>query len=212
MKEYVNEYFGKPNDLIIVAPNGTYVHEKKANYQTQMKILYGGVFDPYERVLDFVRTREILTGGNYQFYLIGDGLMRNEIFDYINENLVDIIYLGKKSRGKALEIFCDMQIGIAPSTQDIVRKTASPIKVLDYAACGLPIVTVNAGEWSDMIKEYDCGIVTENSDPEEFASAIKRLEDKKIWEIKSKNGRSMVKSECSWNKVLQPINRIYGPL
>jgi glycosyltransferase involved in cell wall biosynthesis len=209
MKEYVSKFFGKSKDQIAIVPNGSQLYDKKAVYRTPIGVIYGGVFDPYERVLDFVKTAEILTSDDYQFFLMGDGQLRNEIFDYINSKFVNIIYLGKKPRNQCLEIFCDMQIGVAPSTKDTVRKTASPIKVLDYAACGLPIVTVNAGEWSDNIKEYDCGIVVEDSDPKEFNEAIKELQNKDIWERKSANGRRMMMEKYNWPLVLQPLKELY---
>lgn len=211
MKEYVNKYFGKPLDQIVVIPNGSELYEKKANYKTPMKIIYGGGFDAYEKVLDFVKIEETLKNGEYKFFLMGDGPLssRNEILNYINNKYVNVIYLGKKSRNQSLEIFSDMQVGVAPSTKDIIRRTASPIKVLDYAACGLPIVTVNVGEWSDMIKKYDCGIVVENNGSKEFAGAIKELNDQRIWNKKSENARLMVKQECLWPKVLQPLFKIY---
>lgn len=209
MKEFVSGYFNKPNDQIIVVPNGSKLYEKRAKYQTPMKIIYGGVFDPYERVPDFVKTAEILSSDDYQFFLMGDGQLRNEIFDYINSKFVSIIYLGKKPRNQSLEIFSDMQVGVAPSTKDIIRKTASPIKVLDYAACGLPIVTVNAGEWSDTIKKYDCGIVVENSDSKEFAEALKQLKDRSIWEKKSANGERMITEKYNWSLILKPLKELY---
>lgn len=212
MKEYVNKHFGKLLDQIVVVPNGSELYKKKANYKTPMKIIYGGGFDAYEKVLDFVKIEETLKSGEYQFFLMGDGplSLRNEIFNYINSKYLNVIYLGKKPRNGSLEIFCNMQVGVAPSTKDIIRETASPIKVLDYAACGLPVVTVNAGEWSDKIKEYDCGIVVENSSPEEFVEAIKELSDQRIWRQKSENARLMIKQEYLWSDVLQPLSEIYG--
>ena len=80
---------------------------------------------------------------------------------------------------------------------------------MDYAACGLPIVTVDAGEWSNMIKEYDCGIVTDSSDPKEFAEAIKQLNDKEVWKNKSKNGKRMIEEKYNWDIVLNPLLDIY---
>ena len=209
MKKYINEKYNKSLDQIIVIPNGTKLHPNRASFNLPLKVVYGGNFAYFEGVLDFVKIPQIMNSDQHQFFLIGDGELRNEIFDYINKNFIDIIYLGKKPREKALERFCDMQIGVAPSTKDLVRRVASPIKVLDYAACGLPIVTVDVGEWSDMIKKYDCGIVTENSDPQEFATAIEQLRDEKVWKQKSDNARTMIQEEYLWDKVLEPFTRIY---
>lgn len=209
MKKYINEKYKKPLEQILVAPNGSELHPKKAFFALPLKVIYGGNFAYFERVLDFIKISEILKSSEYQFFLLGDGVVRNEIFDYINTNHIDIIYLGKKPKEEALQWFCDMQVGVAPSTKDLVRKVASPMKVLDYAACGLPVITVNVGEWSNMIKKYDGGIVTENSDPQEFADAIKQLSNEKLWKQKSDNVRIMVQKEYLWDKVLEPFVKIY---
>ncbi|MBD3271041.1 MAG: glycosyltransferase [Elusimicrobia bacterium] len=210
MKEKVHEVFNKPFSKISVIPNGSELYHRRARYHQPIRIIYGGVFDPYERVIDFVKTAEKIPRENYEFFLMGDGFERNAILNYINNNDIYISYLGKKNRQLSLDIFCDMHIGIAPSTNDIIRKTASPIKILDYAACGLPIVTVNVGEWSEKIKEYDCGIVVNTSDPLAFSNAIKELTDEKIWQRKADNGLMMIREECSWEKVLHPLVSLYS--
>lgn len=209
MKKFINEEYKKPLEQILVVPNGSEPYPIKASFTPPLKVIYAGNFAYFERVLDFVKIPEVLDTNDYQFFLMGDGVLRNEIFDYLNTNHTNIVYLGKKSREETLKRFCDMQIGIAPSTKDLVRRVASPMKVLDYAACGLPIVTVNVGEWSDMIKKYDCGIVTEKSDPREFADAIKQLRNEKLWKQKSDNARIMIQKEYLWGKVLEPFVKIY---
>jgi len=202
--------YNVPRERFMVVPNGTELYPDQAQYGTPLRVIYGGNFAYYERVQDFVKVAELLQGQGYEFILMGDGWLRNQVLDYINSRHVDIIYLGRKSRAESLRRFCQMQIGVAPSTKDVTRQVASPMKVLDYAACGLPVVTVNVGEWSDMIKRYDSGIVTENSDPSEFAEAIVALRDPKVWAIKSANAREMVRQECLWDKVLEPLDRWYG--
>ena len=84
-----------------------------------------------------------------------------------------------------------------------------PVKIFDYAACGLPVITVDIGEWSNLIKEYNCGIVTKNGNPEDFAEAIDVLRDRRVWKTKSKNGRRMIKEKYNWDRVLIPLLDIY---
>lgn len=102
-----------------------------------------------------------------------------------------------------------MQVGVVTSSVDMVRKVASPMKVLDYAACGLPVITADVGEWSIMITEYDSGIVTKNSDPEEFADALMQLSDRRTWRRKSENARNMVKEKFLWQNTVKPIVGLY---
>lgn len=209
MRTYISAKYKKPLKQIFVIPNGSELYPQKASYALPLKIIYAGNFAYFERVLDFVKTSEFSRSEEYRFFLMGDGVLRKEIFDYINTNHTNVVYLGKKSKEETLQRFCGMQIGVAPSTKDMARRVASPMKILDYAACGLPIISVNAGEWSDMINKYDCGIVTKNSDPAEFADAIEYLKDEKVWIQKSNNARIMVREEYLWDKVLEPFVEIY---
>jgi glycosyltransferase involved in cell wall biosynthesis len=209
MRNFVADNYGTPPDRFIVIPNGSTPYPTRARYDKPLRVVYGGIIDYYERVEDFVAAGQILQGGDYQFVMMGDGRLRNKVLDHINNNRVDIIYIGRKSREESLKRFSQMQVGVAPSTKDITRRVASPIKVLDYAACGLPVVTVDVGEWSDLVSKHDAGIVVAKSDAKEFATAIEQLSDKSLWMQKSSNAVRMVQEECLWEKVLQPLTELY---
>lgn len=210
MKNYVIDKYDCIPEKIVVIPNASNISSMVAKYKEKMNIIYGGSFNYWERVEDYLETVKILQNDNRcHFYLMGDGSLRKEIIDYINSNYLNICYLGRKKVEDSQKVFANMQIGIAPSTKDIVRKVASPLKIFEYASCGLPIITVDVGEWSDIVKDYDCGIVVSNSDPEAFVEAVKQLKDKKIWEKKSANAKRMIAEKYNWPIVLQPLKKLY---
>jgi glycosyltransferase involved in cell wall biosynthesis len=209
MAGFIIDCYGKSQDRFILIPNGTELYSERAQYANPLRVVYGGIFSYYERVQDFLSAAQILQGQNYEFILMGDGRLRDEMLDYINHHSVGVVYVGRKGREESLKRFSQMQIGVAPSTKDITRRVASPIKVLDYAACGLPIVTVEVGEWSNLVKQYDAGIVLGTSDPKEIATAIVQLSDKSLWIQKSSNALRMVQEACLWGKVLQPLKGLY---
>ena len=209
MKRMVCASYGKPPDKVIVAANGSDVYPRPAHFAMPFKIVYAGNFAYYEAVWDFVRTAETVPCEKHEFVLIGDGVLKRDLLRYVGGRHLNVIYRGKRTREETLVMLSESQVGIAPSTKDIVRQVACPLKVLDYAACGLPVVTVDVGEWSDTIREYDCGIVTDESDPAAFADAIRRLEDEDLWRRKSSNGRYMVGEKFTWSRVLQPMLALY---
>lgn len=210
MGEYIAKEYNCPREKITVIPNASDLYLYSAKYSKPLNIIYGGAFEYWERVEDYLKLAKFLEQDkDFTFYLMGDGMDRNKVIDYINDNYVNIYYLGRKVYEDSLRVFANMQVSVAPSSKDIVRKTASPVKIFDYAACGLPIVTVNAGEWSDKVKEYDCGIVVEDSNPKEFSEAIQELQNKDTWERKSTNGRRMIKERFNWSTVLKPLLDIF---
>ena len=209
MKQYIIEKCDCFGSKIFIIPNGADLLTNKAKYSLPLNIIYGGNFTYYESVLDFVKTAEILSGDNYNFILMGDGPQRGEILNYINRNHVNIIYVGKKTRQEALKRFCGAQVGIIPGLKSVRSQAASSVKLMEYASCGLPVITVDISNWGEIVRKYDCGIVTRNSNPEEFAEAIRQMGNKERWDKKSENAMRMIQEAYCWDKVLEPISDIY---
>jgi glycosyltransferase involved in cell wall biosynthesis len=211
-RDYISKSYGKLEDEIFVAPNGTQPQEDKAHFERPFKIIYLGGLESIYSPFDFVRTAEILRDTRYKFYILGDGSLRNEMIDYINRNSLDVTYLGFKDREKVLQILCQMQAGIYTVRDHIANRIASPLKVLDYTACGLPVISPRINETSSLVQKYDCGIVVERNEPNEFVNAIKELDNKDTWERKSLNAKEMIKKELTWEHTLQPLLTIYKDL
>lgn len=211
-RDYLAGSYGKPENEIFVAPNGTQLQAAKACFQRPFKIIYLGGLESIYSPFDFIRTAEALHDNRYKFYILGNGSLRNELIDYINRNSLDVTYLGFKNREKALQILCQMQAGIYTVRDHIANRIAAPLKVLDYATCGLPVISPRINETSSLVQKYDCGIVVQRNDPAEFAKAIKELDRKDIWEKKSNNAKRMVQKEFTWERTLQPLLTIYKDL
>jgi hypothetical protein len=98
-----------------------------------------------------------------------------------------------------------MQIGIAPSTRDIARLVAFPIKVLDYMSCGLPVLAPRVGDWGQMVEAEDCGIALTNDSFENYVDALGVLKGEEVWQEKSNNGLRAIRERYSWKRVLLPL-------
>lgn len=214
MANYVAEVYGVARDKILVLPNGSYVSERQAKFAEPLKVIYAGNFAAFERVMEFVRTAELCAGDHCQFWLLGDGALRNEVFDYINKNFVDIIYYGRKPRAVAMDYCAAAQVGFSGHAgclnveQDFPQQICCPIKIFDYAACGLPVI-VPKGEWSALVAEADCGIVVETCEAKAFAEAIEQLRDRAVWERQSRNAKELIRSRFQWSQVLAPLRALY---
>ncbi len=62
-------------------------------------------------------------------------------------------------------------IGLATSRADAFRQYASPLKVVEYMAAGLPVIASGGGETALIIEESKAGLHVEFT-PEAFASAV----------------------------------------
>jgi glycosyltransferase involved in cell wall biosynthesis len=65
-------------------------------------------------------------------------------------------------------------IGVATSRQNEFRQYASPLKLVEYMAAGLPVICSGGGEAEKMIEESKAG-VNIPFEPEAFAAAVQSL-------------------------------------
>jgi glycosyltransferase involved in cell wall biosynthesis len=190
----------------LVCHNGTELRSTVAHHRLPIRAVYAGQFDYYQRVMDFVDAARINTDPEIEFYLMGGGgENQDEILDYISKRNIKIIWVGYKPREATLKVFSTMQVGVSPATKDMARQVASPLKILDYAACGLPVVTVAAGEWSEVFRQYDAGAVCNRCDPETLLEAIRALKDECRWNVASRNAQRLVRETRTWPAVLAPL-------
>jgi len=71
-------------------------------------------------------------------------------------------------------LLAQADIGIATSRCDIFRRYASPLKIVEYMAAGLPVICSGGGEAEQMIIESGAG-VNIPFEPEAFARAVQSI-------------------------------------
>jgi glycosyltransferase involved in cell wall biosynthesis len=206
MKKYLLKHNEVKENKVTVVQNGADLHHKRARYKRQARLVFGGTFEYWEDLDTYTDMPK--RDSTNEYYLIGSGLLQNQVASRIERENIRMNYLGHKNRGEALDLFSEMTIGVAPSTRNITRYVASPIKVYDYMACGLPVITADCGEWAKHIQESHCGFVTKNSSADEFIEAAHDLRDREVWEQKSKNAVEAIETKFNWNTVLAPIRDV----
>jgi glycosyltransferase involved in cell wall biosynthesis len=206
MSEYLmNQHDVRPERLVCI-PNGSDIPAVRATFREPMKVIFGGAFVFWEHVDAFLDTSKRAT--RQEFYLAGSGYLKEHLTNRIEAEQLRVIYLGSVPRSNIMNVFAEMQVGMAPSTDGITRRVACPIKVFDYLACGLPVITPDFGEWATVVKEHRCGIVTGHSDGEEFQWALEQLADRRVWQEMSANGVNLIKTTWNWERLMEPIGDI----
>jgi hypothetical protein len=165
-RDYVHRTYGKPLERVHVVPNGTDLSDRQAAFRTPLTVVYAGNLAPYENVMEFVRLAELGARDGFRFWLLGDGTLREPLFDYVNSRGVDLAYFGRKDRGQALDR-CALaqagfvgQMGTLDWERDPARHLCCPIKPFDYASRGLPVLAPR-GEWSGCSREADAAVIVE---------------------------------------------------
>jgi glycosyltransferase involved in cell wall biosynthesis len=208
MKEYLSKEFKIPNKKMTVAPNGSDSQQSVAKYEHPLRVIYAGVFSYWEKVNDFLAIAKQADPHTFKFHLAGTGPMKNQLIKRIQDEKIPINYLGYIPRQEIYKLLAQMQIGIAPSTKDLVRQVASPIKIFDYMASGLPVITPKIGDWGEIIKQENCGIALDDDTTENYVKALNMLAQENIWTTQSKNAIRAIHEKYNWAKVLEPITNL----
>jgi len=206
MKNYIVRSFNISPEKITVVPNGGTPQPFSAAYKVPLKIIYAGNFAYWEKVDDFLDLAKYLAHDyRFKFYLAGAGSLKNKLLSRIESEKIPVKYLGYIPRRYFFSILSRMQVGVAPSTRDLARVVASPIKIFDYMSVGLPVVTPRVGDWGEIVKEEDAGIALENDSIENYARALDILANKEIWIRKSMNAKNTISGKYNWDNVLRPL-------
>ncbi len=214
MADFVASAYGVARDRIVVIPNGSDVSSRQARYASPATIVFAGNLAPYENVVEFVRAAELAAADRgFTFWLMGDGVKREELLGYVNERYVDLLYWGRRRRQDALDICARAQIGFVGQAGDADLAAHSPhlifcpIKLFDYASCGLPVI-IPPGEWSPLVERHDIGVVAARPEAAAFLEAADALRDRATWQRKSANAREMVRAHCQWSQLLLPLEGV----
>jgi glycosyltransferase involved in cell wall biosynthesis len=86
--------------------------------------------------------------------------------------------------------------------------------MFDYMMAGLPVVVPSfAEEVSRIVREYDCGLTVDSSDPAELAHVLDRLaSDPSLRRRLGENGRRAVLDKYNWEVEGGRLTRMYDEL
>jgi len=210
MKAHVVVNWGVSASKVRVIPNGGFKSPRRAIFSAKPRLVYGGILAYWEKWYDFVEMSRYWDVAGSELLMLGGGpdtrTLRRRLRALRPQNLR---YLGICSREEALDLFSKSQIGVAPSSNDLARRVAWPIKVMDYMSLGLPVIAPLVGDWGRMVRERNAGVVTPRSDPLEFCEAARTLCREDDWNRASKNAFDTAQSDYMCIKVLEPLDELY---
>ncbi|MGL3001248.1 glycosyltransferase [Flavobacterium sp. RSSB_23] len=136
---------------------------------------------------------------NFKFYFIGGGSDRNEIESQVREMGLgqSVIFLGSQPNSKVHQYYQVADIFINPTGAE-----GFPRVLIEAMACGLPIVTTNAGGIKDILGEKQLNYMSDISEAGDFADNLKKMAKLSSIELESiKNENLMVIKKFSTESV-----------
>ncbi len=144
---------------------------------------------------------------NTRFILVGGGPEMSKIQKKISQfKNKKILLTGRVSYNEAVRYINAFDIGVAPFIEERNASIGlSPLKIRDYAACGVPIITSRIAGL-EMVEEEEIGILVPPDDSVALGRAIIELLNKtEIRKEMGKKGRKIAEKYYSWEKIVNQI-------
>jgi glycosyltransferase involved in cell wall biosynthesis len=130
---------------------------------------------------------------------VGDGAMRAEIEDAVRRMPERVVYLGRLPYREVAGVVAHASVSFVPMEAPERETMFSPLKLYESMACGVPVIASDVVGITEVVEEFDCGILVQPGDAEAIASAMARIEsDPAAATAMGVRGRSAAVENFSW--------------
>ena len=206
-KELVRNYYNVKNENLCIVPNGVELEKFSAIYERKKQIIFSGVMYHHRGidVLIDAAPKIFEKHSDAQILLLGNGPELENLKNKVKELKLEskIRFYGWIDHDKISRMLLESSIAIGPLRATEVTKNALPIKVLEYLAAGLPVITMEETLPSDVLISGKNGFFIHDSS--ELAEKIIYLLDNEE-EIKEfgNNSKKMVQ-KFDWKNITNLI-------
>lgn len=215
-------YQNVPSDKIIVLPNGVntdrfYPCETKndklaAKYQIKDKDLiigFLGILRPWHGIDMLLEAFKIVIEQHPQakLLLVGDGPIKDNIVTMLDKSLREkVIITGRVNHEDIREYLSLFDIAISPKATFY----ASPMKIVEYMAAGVPTVAPDMENIRDLIIDRQTGMLFEQENHESLAGAIMLLvSNNQLRDNIKKKALDVVREKLNWRTNAQRVIQEY---
>lgn len=181
---------GISNDRIIIVPmsvDASFFRPLPKNHtlldsdlQSKIIVMYSGNFGMQYDFGALLSAAEKLTERkDIHFILRGNGMLKNSVVNAVKENCLTNVLIQDAAVGdqKLIKILNLADMFVIPMLSVPVQATALPSKVLEFMACGKPVVCSAEGELADLINKSKAGVAVPPCDSEGLTKAIISIAD-----------------------------------
>jgi len=201
-----------PNKLAVI-PNGvdaSLFHPPETDEKIDEKIiLYTGSMFTEDGLDVLIKAFSLLTPkSELRLLLVGDGPERSKLQELVVKLGIQKYVVFRKGVPHYLmaDIVRASYLAIGPLYSSPVNRFTIPTKILEYFACGVPVVSYKVS--SDVLIDKVTGLTLRNPTPENVAEEISLLvNDEKLTKKLGANARELVVRKFDWKSVIKSLER-----
>ncbi len=148
------------------------------------------------------------TSPKVRLLLVGNGrdeaMFRRRAVE-LGLNNDEVVFYGFVPYTDAMTIVANADIGVLPMHINEHMNTTVPNKLFDYMSVGLPVITSDSIPSMRIVNEMKSGEVFSAKDPASLASAIRRLADANVRQMKGEAGRQAILGHYNWENDIENL-------
>jgi len=201
-----------PRTPMVLVENGIFVEEYDLAYQLKSRrvkaircptAIYVGSLNPLWGIYEIIEVLEKVRTcvPNFLLMVAGRGKLKQYILQKEKELKSNLFYLGYLYDAKKQFFMSLADVGLALYTHDSPAVWGVPLKIKEYLAAGVPVVSTAVGEISRFLRSCKGGLIVQH-DVEEIAEAIVLLAQND--ELRYKMGMSgarLVREKYDWRRI-----------
>lgn len=205
MKDFIIGEWNLPEDKVEVIPSGFFSSkisdDISQNVVDSTVISRVGSLFAHLDVDAIVALAKSLQETGIKLHLVGGGVAEDELKIKIkHHNLENVMISGWVPQDEALRIMQRSLLTFESIKDTMTTRLASPIKILNYAALGKPIVLSDVSELSEIFKKKDAALVSDPSDVDQFVENVHQLLDNPNLRNRLGNNALSLVHDYSWEK------------
>lgn len=196
---------------VIVVPNGVMLEQFAAGRDKvphPPTLLYIGLLSEAWGVDLMLRALPLVREAvpDVRFLIVGDGYYRPGLENLAAELSLGeaVTFCGRQPHDQLASYIRQADVGVALYEPREFVKFASPMKVREYMAAGLPVLTTRVGQAEEVIEESGAGELVERTPEAVATAAVKLLSDPALRQRYSQNAIRYTEN-ADWESVLLPL-------
>ena len=176
---------------------------------------YIGSLVSHQGIETLLKCIKTLDDDKIMLVIIGDGIYKNAMNDYIKTNDIsnNVLYLGKLKYNDTMEYYQIFDMCVYPKKKCELYELKSSFKIIESLAHGVPIITTDSKANREIIIDGENGLLYDNDNFNDLLNKIKLLlSDSDMKTSLKVNGIEWVKKNRNLDSIANKLMEIYGNL